>query len=245
MHWSDDDAFWDAMEPALCAPGRLCRAPEEVAGIAAALALPAGARVLDLGCGPGAHAIALAARGFVVTGVDRSARLLGRARRSAEAAGLEVEWVQADMREFRRPAAFGLVCSLYTSFGYFDAAGDRRVLGNVAASLAPGGRLVLDLDTAANIARRLRGSTAVIDEIRYEEHARLDEHGSMLLAHWTVDRGGVRQEFDVAQRLYGADELRTLLLAAGFADVRLFGSLDLGRGYDERAERLVAVSAVP
>ncbi len=241
--WSDDDAFWEAMEPALCAPARLARAEGDVAGIVAALDLPKGARVLDLGCGPGAHALAFAARGCVVTGVDRTARLLARARAAATARGQAVEWVQADMREFRRPAAFDLACSLYTSFGYFDEEGDRRVLENVVASLRPRGALVLDVSGRESVARFWREHTDVeIAGVRYVERRHAAEDWSTLVGDWTIVRDGVPSRFRVRQRLYTGTELKDVLASVGFPDVRLAGALDLRQPYDQTAERLVAVA---
>jgi SAM-dependent methyltransferase len=241
--WSDDDAFWEAMEPALCAPGRLRLAEGDVAGIAAATELREGARVLDLGCGPGAHALAFAARGCRVTGVDRTRRLLERAEAAAGERGLRVEWVQADMREFRRPRAFDLVCSLYTSFGYFDDDDNRRVLENVRASLEPPGAFVLDVITRETVARRWReGAEFELDGVQYRERRRLSEDGPALLADWTVVSGDVRRSFRVRQRLYTASELEELLGRVGFRDIRLCGSLDGKASYDEAADRLVAIA---
>lgn len=48
-------------------------------------------------CGSGRHSVELARRGHRVTGVDLSAEAIGHARRAA--AGLDVEFVHADMRE--------------------------------------------------------------------------------------------------------------------------------------------------
>lgn len=48
------------------------------------LALPRGSRVLDVGCGAGHHALSLARRGYVVTGVDLSEPQIRRARRAAD-----------------------------------------------------------------------------------------------------------------------------------------------------------------
>ena len=53
--------------------------------------------ILDLGCGTGGHALRLAQRGYVVTGVDRSAAMLAEARQEAERSGItrtrgQAEW---------------------------------------------------------------------------------------------------------------------------------------------------------
>lgn len=244
MHsWSDDDAFWEAMTPALCAPSRVGLADRDVAGIVSALELPSGAYVLDLACGPGAHAQAFAARGFVVTGVDRTRGLLNRARVSSDSRALRVEWIEADMREFHRPAAFDLVCSLYTSFGYFDDRGNRRVLENIFASLKPRGVLLLDLSGRESVARHWREHSWVeIDGVLYLERRRVAHDWSALLAEWTVVRDGARKDFHVRQRLYAGTELKDLLASLGFMDIRLFGSLDAQTPYDHTAERLVAIA---
>lgn len=59
---------------------------------------------------------------------------------------MKVEFVQDDMREFRRPVAFDAVINMFTSFGYFeDQADDRKVVNNVYESLKPGGSFLLEL----------------------------------------------------------------------------------------------------
>lgn len=243
MLWSEDEAFWEAMEPALCAPGRLGLAEGDVAAILACVEPPPNARVLDLGCGPGAHAIALARRGLRVTGVDTSRRLLDRARAAAETGGAQVEWVEADMREFRRPGGFDLVCSLYASFGYFDEGQNRRVLENVRASLSPGGTLVLDLVGREAAARHWQERRRhEIDGVLYLEHATVVDNWSWMASDWTVVRDGRQADFRVRQRLYASNELRDLLFSAGFASVRLAGGLDGRTPYDDSARRLVAVA---
>ena len=98
--------------------------------------------MLDLCCGPGRFSIELAKRGFRVTGVDRTRFLLGKAKSREKKAGVKVEWVESDMRDFVRPGAFDLALSMFTSFGYFDdKADDLRVLRQVCESLKPGGEI--------------------------------------------------------------------------------------------------------
>lgn len=241
--WSDDETFWVAMEPALCAPARLALAEEDVAAILSGLDLPPRAAVLDLCCGPGAHALAMAAHGYHVTGVDRSWRLLERAGSYAQARKIKVEWVEADMRYFRRPSFFDLICSLCTSFGYFDDCENRKVLENILASLKPGGVAFLDLTGRETTAREWQECRWVdLEGVLYLERRQIADDWSALVSDWVVVRDGKRKDFRVKQRLYSGTELRDLLCAVGFAKVALFGALDASAPYDASARRLVVVA---
>ena len=145
LRWFDDEDFWESMAPFLFSRFRTEEdTPAEVEQLLELTQPPLGARVLDLPCGPGRHAVALAARGFEVTGVDRTAGYLASARARAQAAEVEVEWVKKDMRRFRRDGSFDLALNLFTSFGYFERPEeDLDVLRNFHASLRPGGTLIL------------------------------------------------------------------------------------------------------
>lgn len=188
--WSDDDRLWDALAPALAAPARRAVADTEVAAILEATRPPSGGRVLDLGCGAGAHAVAFAARGYRVTGVDRNETLLGAARRAASEAGVDVELLHADFRTFSRPAAFDLACSLNASFAYFDDATHRRLLKILRRSLRGGGSLVLDTLGEGRAAWAGDAGTHEIGGARYSVRRAFDESRGVLREEWTVERGG-------------------------------------------------------
>jgi 2-polyprenyl-3-methyl-5-hydroxy-6-metoxy-1,4-benzoquinol methylase len=81
--------------------------------VAEARDLPPG-RALDLACGEGRNAVWLAEQGWQVTGVDFSEVALEKARRLAEARGVEAEWVAADLLDYR-PAhrGYDLAITLY------------------------------------------------------------------------------------------------------------------------------------
>ncbi len=65
-----------------------------------------GDTILDVGCGVGRHAVALALLGFAVTGIDLSDGMLAEGRKAAQTAGVEVEWIQCDATRFESAARF-------------------------------------------------------------------------------------------------------------------------------------------
>ena len=74
---------------------------QEVDGVIRDLKLQAGDKVLDVGCGPGRHALELARRGISCTGIDISQRFIDIAVESAQKEGLEeiALFQRADARE--------------------------------------------------------------------------------------------------------------------------------------------------
>jgi len=243
MTWYDDDVMWAATESWMFNPARWEGTVAEVDDIIGLLEIRPPASVLDLCCGPGRHSIELARRGFTVTGVDRTARFLAEAARRAREEGLDIEWVESDMREFSRPEAFDVVTNLLTSFGYFeDRDDDRRVAGNIFESLKPGGKLVLDMMGKENLARifQPREWQEKNGEIWLFERE-LQQSWSWLSNRWIRLNGDERSEFRVSHRLYSAYELESLFVGCGFSKVETRGSL-AGAPYDHEAQRLVLVA---
>ena len=118
------------------------RTARETAFIVRVCPQPDFTRVLDLCCGTGRHARALAAQGYEVIGVERDLHAVAAAREQAGGP----TYVQADVRDYQ-PATqtFDAAVVMSQSFGYFDPATDAGLLGRLAAALRPGGRLILDL----------------------------------------------------------------------------------------------------
>jgi D-alanine-D-alanine ligase len=79
------------------------------------------ARLLDLCCGEGRHAIPLARMGFAVSGLDISGDSLERARRHAAETGVEVEFRQGDMREIAGKGTFDGCVMMGSSFGVLES----------------------------------------------------------------------------------------------------------------------------
>jgi len=241
--WFDDDALWRDLFPYMFPPKRFLEA-EEDADRVIALTRPGGTRVLDLACGPGRVAVAMALRGFSVTGVDRTKFLLDRAKTRARRAGARIEWVREDMRDFIRPDTFDLALSLFTSFGYFeDREDDLRVLRNVFASLKPGGAFLIDVVGKECLARDFTpaGTDPLEGGGRVVQCREIVEDWTRVRNEWIVLEKGRSRSFHFDLTVYSGQELKDRLAAAGCAEVRLYGSL-AGTPYDREARRLVAVA---
>ena len=94
---------------------------------------------LDVGCGEGADAIWLAERGWRVTGIDVSARALGRAARAAEVAGAEVDWRTVALADLPDASAYDLVIAFYPAL----LRGDGAIIEALLGFVAPGGMLLV------------------------------------------------------------------------------------------------------
>lgn len=209
-----------------------------------ALARIEGGRVLDLACGPGRHAVELAKRGFQVSGVDRSAFLLAKARERAGTAGVEIEWIEEDMRSFQRPGVFDLAINMFTAFGYFDEkTEDVQVLKGLHDSLVPGGALVMDMGGKEWLARHFEATSS-----REAEDGSLVINRREIFDDWTrirnewilISSEGVKS-FEFHHTIYSGQELRDRLEEAGFESIELYGDLE-GNPYGIDAKRLVTVA---
>ena len=110
-------------------------------GLVAEVAGLSPGRVLDVGCGEGADAVWLAARGWDVTALDVSGVALRRAAGHAQDTGVAIRWVHADLAQAKlTPASFDLVSAQYPVLPRTpDAAAERALL----AAVAPGGVLLV------------------------------------------------------------------------------------------------------
>ncbi len=112
-------------------------------------------RALDLGSGEGRNAVWLAERGWRVTAVDFSPVALDKARRLAQARGVSVHWVLADLRGYQpESGAYDLVLVAYLQLPPVERA---AVLAGAVAALAPGGTLLVIGHDLANLTQGVGG----------------------------------------------------------------------------------------
>lgn len=102
--------------------------------------------VLDLGCGTGNHSLRLAARGYEVTGMDRSKEMLAIADQKASAQALKLRFRHNDIRSFDLGETFDAVLMMFAVLGY--QAGDADILSALRTArhhLPRGGLLICDV----------------------------------------------------------------------------------------------------
>ncbi|PIE32397.1 MAG: methyltransferase [Ilumatobacter coccineus] len=115
---------------------------QETEYLIGALGLVPGMRVLDVGCGPGRHAYALAEAGITVHGIDISQRFVDlAAQRAPDGATFE----RLDARAMAFEAEFdAVICLCQGAFGLMTKDGhDEDVVAGMSSALKPGGRLAL------------------------------------------------------------------------------------------------------
>ena len=225
-----------------------------------ALGIEPHSRVLDLCCGQGRHSIALAKTGLKVTGVDLSEEMLEIAR--SEAAKLQLSPInggnavgkggicfhQADMRQLPDEFAgqFNAVINMFSSFGYLESEeDDQQVLNQIAKSLKPDGKLLMDL---------LNREWVIINNEEFDWHQHQDgrivlEHRQLNLQtstnHLTYTEilpDGTRRELsDLRMRLYTLTELTKMLAAAGLTTKNVYGGFR-GEEYSVNTRRMIMVA---
>ncbi|PID38133.1 MAG: SAM-dependent methyltransferase [Proteobacteria bacterium] len=106
--------------------------------------LPSSGRALDIACGACRNAIYLAERGLDVVGLDISTVGLRRAREAAEAAGVDVSLQLWDLERSLLPEGpFDMIACIH----YYQPS----LAPAIAEALAPGGLLVMETHTTANL----------------------------------------------------------------------------------------------
>jgi cyclopropane fatty-acyl-phospholipid synthase-like methyltransferase len=182
------------------------------------LGLKPGHSVLDIGCGTGRHCVEFARRGLQVTGVDISSGMLQEARKAAEKAQVDVEWVQCDATQFSTSARYdAAVCLCEGAFGLFSMDDDPdahslSILKNTYDALKSNGHFIL---TSLNAYAKIREYTQ--DDVE----SGIFDPITMVRTEELLNEGGI--SLVTKERRYTPPELVRLLQKAGFTVEHVWG----------------------
>ncbi len=184
----------------------------EVAFLKRVLHAPREARVLDIACGLGRHAIPLAREaGWTICGADISRGLIEIAQMRALREGADAHFVHADARHIPWRRCFDAAYSVCEgAFGLLGSDREHaRFLASVHGALKPGARFVL----------------STMNAFHFAAHDDAFDPVSSVCVDETRVRGadGSTRTFNVPTRAFTPRETATLLAQAGFEVLHVFG----------------------
>lgn len=221
------------------------RTLQEARTIKKVLGFRKGKRVLDCPCGMGRITFQLAKLGLNVTGADLTASYIRKARSRAKKKYPDIRFLRCDMRELPFDAEFDAVVNWFTSFGYFNDAGNLDTAKAAFAALKPGGKFLIEMMNKSWLLPRFtpRGEEEA-SGVRVVRRARWDADGSRIFNTWKMSRGKKVETHRFSHCLYNAAEMRAILRKAGFRDVQFSGRPPLGR-FTRHSRRMIAVATRP
>ncbi len=193
----------------------------EVDYIVKEFGLPPGAKILDTGCGTCRHSIALAKKGYRMTGVDLSPAMLEIARRKASDAGVSLNLIESDAVKMSFSGEFdGAIClcegAMSLLSGREEALDhDRTILGNIYSALKPGAKLIISALSSIRWIRQLKAEGLISGQ-----------HDLTTMTEKTITKvmeAGSEREITLYERFYSAPEFSNLLKSAGFAVLGVYG----------------------
>lgn len=171
-----------------------------------------GMSILDVGCGTGRHSIALAKKGYRVTGIDLTEAMLKEAKKKADEAGVEVTWIQSDAKSFQLDEQFdAVICLCEGAFGLLSSADDPiqqplAILKNTANAMKPGAGCLFTVLNACKMIRQYSQEDVeknVFDPLSMSEISEVEMPGGK--KHNLRERGFVPTELRLMFNLAGIE----------------------------------------
>ena len=201
--------------------------------------------ILDLACGYGRHAIALASKGYTVKGCDQSADYIHQARMNAQEHAAAVTFEILDMRNLSVVEECDVVLSMSSSLAFYDDTTNVDIIRRIRNALKPGGRFFFD---QANIfwlsdffGGGKRNGTKELQDGRLHHHTTsFDARSCVLTRRSVLESGSERKESGWDLRYYTLPELRAIMQAVGFDPSGAYGDYD-GSAYTVQSNRLITL----
>ena len=201
--------------------------------------LKSDSKILDMACGSGRHAVIFAKKGFDVTAVDLSQRLMSEAKENATQNDIKIDFVLSDILDFETTKRFNLALNHFTSFGYFDNDEENfRLILKAYDLLMDGGYFIIDYFNRNYLLKNLI-PTSVFSEngLRIIQKRSIQEN--RVVKNISIDGNGLVEEFYESVRLYSYDEMIASIKKAGFIILKEYGDYYGNNFNKESSPRLI------
>lgn len=199
-----------------------------------------GASMLDLGCGNGRHSKYLASHGFRVTGLDLAFSSIQQAKKWESES---LQFYTHDMREPFGKNCFDYVFNFFTSFGYFDAEENDRVIRNMVNSVRGNGFVMIDYMNVAYCVKGLvQSEEKEIDGIVYRINRWVDE--KFIYKRIEIDSLLANGPFVHTEKVMKLDkkDFNQMFEKNGLRPVKVYGDYELNEYQAETSPRLILVA---
>lgn len=181
--------------------------------------LQPGSRVLDLMCGYGRHALALGSKGIQVTAVDNLPAYIEEVKALAAKDNLPVEAYCSDILSFNSSLPHDLAICMGNSLNFFNAADTVNLFRSIAGQLKPGGFLLINSWSIAEIAfnKPFTSSWSQFGEFTFLSKGQLLFQPTRIVVETTTISADGKQEAKTGiDYIFSLNELDAMLREAGF-----------------------------
>ena len=206
--------------------------------------------IAELGCGTGSFTLNMAKRGYDIIGIDMSPDMLDIARRKTEAEGLDIMYLEQDMRELDLYCTAGTILSVCDSINYLledeDVIETFKLVNNF---LFPKGVFIFDFNTLhkyrdvigdVTIAENREECSFIWDNY-YHDEEHINEYDLTIFTkcgEGDVFKRSVETHY---QRGYTLDEMKTFVEKAGMKFIAAY-DVDTHGEPTEDSERIYIVA---
>lgn len=214
-------------------------AKQFIAALLNFLELPTGARLLDLACGKGRHALTMHQYGFEVVGADLSVNSIAEAQKQEKDC---LKFVVHDMREVLPGAPFDAVFNLFTSFGYFDTMEENeKVLRAIHRMLKPAGLLIIDfLNLPFVLSNLVEEEEKQVGHLHFSIRRTYD--GTQLYKSIQFSDQDMEHHHTERVQALRLTDFETLFQKTGFKLIHTFGDYHLNPYINKESDRLILIA---
>jgi SAM-dependent methyltransferase len=205
------------------------------------LQMPANSFILDAACGKGRHSIALAAKGFDVTGIDLCPAAITEAKK------FETDHLHFYVHDIRLPFYinyFNYAFNFFTSFGYFRTMREHNdAMRTIAQSLKLNGIFVIDYLNVFVAEKNLkRNERKEINDVVFDIEKWSDDKHLYKRIHVEDKEKNVSETFTERVEKFSLGDFTDMLSLQGLQVQQVFGDYDLNEYNETKSERMIIIA---